>query len=85
MYDFWAAVLFGEPGFRGDPLTVHAALGTRVALGGREFGRWLELFDATVDTLFRGQVADHAKWRARRIAATMQRHIAAATEVAAVS
>jgi hemoglobin len=77
MYAFWDGVLFATPGFRGNPLAVHLALGQKVTLGDREFGRWLELFHATVDELFAGPTADEAKARAVRIAAVMQHHLAA--------
>ena len=75
MYDFWAGVLFGVAGFRGNPLAVHRDLATRVSLGDREFGRWLDLFHESVDTLFSGPCAEGAKARASRIAAVMQHHI----------
>ena len=77
MYDFWEGVLFGVAGFRGDPLSVHRELARRLPLGAREFGRWLDLFHASVDTLFSGPCADGAKTRAVRIAAVMQHHISA--------
>ena len=77
MYDFWEAVLFSAPVFEGNPLAIHRKLATRVALGAREFERWLALFDQTVDTLFRGPRAEHTKLRASRIAAVMRYHILA--------
>lgn len=78
MYAFWDGVLFTTPGFRGNPLAVHLALGRKVALGDREFDRWLALFRETVDGLFSGPAADEAKGRAVRIAGVMQHHLAAA-------
>ena len=75
MYDFWEGVLFGVAGFRGNPLAVHRELASRVALGDREFGRWLDLFHTSVDTLFSGPCAEDAKARAWRIAAVMRHHI----------
>jgi truncated hemoglobin YjbI len=33
--------------------------------------RWIELFDETIDELFTGPVAEHAKRRARQIAAAL--------------
>jgi hemoglobin len=76
MYDFWETVLFGTAtGFRGNPLAVHLALSTRVPLGEREFGRWIQLFHHTIDALFAGAVAEDAKARAVRIAGVMQHHI----------
>ena len=75
MYDFWEGVLFGVAGFRGNPLAVHRGLASRVALGDREFGRWLDLFHTSVDTLFSGPCAEDAKARALRIATVMRHHI----------
>lgn len=75
MYDFWEGVLFGAAGFRGNPLAVHRELASRVALGDREFGRWLDLFHKSVDTFFSGPCAEDAKARALRIAAVMRHHI----------
>lgn len=75
MYDFWSAVLFGTAGFQGDPLGVHKALARKTPLGEAEFSRWLQLFHATIDSLFDGPVADHAKMRAVRIASVMQYHV----------
>jgi hemoglobin len=77
MYDFWDGVLFGVSGFRGNPLFVHGELARGLPLGDREFGRWLDLFHASVDTLFSGPCADSAKTRAVRIASVMQHHISA--------
>jgi hemoglobin len=76
MYTFWEGVLFGIAGFRGSPLAIHRQLASRVPLGGQEFGRWLDLFHETVDTLFSGAGAEGAKTTAQRIAAVMQHHIA---------
>ena len=77
MYAFWEAILFGVQRFEGNPLALHLALGRRVPLGSREFGRWLTLFHATVDRLFAGPYALVAKDRATRLAAMMQHHLAA--------
>jgi hemoglobin len=77
MYAFWEGVLFGAPGFRGNPLAIHRALARRVPLGPREFGRWLALFHATIDDAFAGPCAEDAKARAVRIAGVMQYHIGA--------
>lgn len=75
MYAFWDSVLFGTPGFKGNPLAVHEALAERTPLATREFTRWLDLFSSSVDELFAGPGADAAKARAGRIAAVMQHHI----------
>ena len=61
MYAFWETVLFGRGAFQGNPLAAHLTLAQRVPLGTREFGRWIDLFHATVSTLFNGPVAEEAK------------------------
>jgi hemoglobin len=76
MYDFWETVLFGRATFKGNPLAVHLALAQLTPLTSREFDRWIALFHATVEEQFEGEVADLARLRASRIAATMQHHLA---------
>lgn len=78
MYSFWETVLFGVPGFKGNPLATHIALGTKTPLTSREFNHWVALFHQTVDELFDGVVAADAKHRAVQIATTMQYHLSAA-------
>lgn len=75
MYSFWASILFGVGGFKGDPMRVHRDLARKVPLTPVEFDRWLAVFRDTVDALFAGPHADDAKDRAVRIALTMQHHI----------
>ena len=64
MYAFWNAALFGVPGFRGNPFAKHAPL----KIGQAHFERWLELFYATIDERFEGDVAEDAKKRAELMA-----------------
>ena len=66
MYAFWSAVLFGAPGFKGNPFAKHAPL----PVAQEHFGRWLELFAETIDTNFAGPVAQEATQKAG-IMATM--------------
>lgn len=77
MYAFWESVLFGTPGFKGNPLAVHRALARRTPLTEREFDRWVALFTAAVDELFDGPVAAHARLSAARIAMAMEYHVRA--------
>ncbi len=60
MYAFWNAVLFGAPGFKGNPFAKHAPL----AIERPHFDRWLALFDGTIDSHFEGPVADETKKKA---------------------
>lgn len=66
MYAFWNAVLFGAPGFKGNPFAKHAPL----PIAQEHFGRWLELFAETIDANFAGPVAQEARQKAG-IMATM--------------
>jgi hemoglobin len=75
MYDFWESVLFGQATFKGAPLVVHRALAGLTPLTTAAFARWVALFQMTVDDLFTGPMANHAKNRAARIAVTMENNI----------
>ncbi|WP_374163124.1 group III truncated hemoglobin [Arcticibacter sp. MXS-1] len=71
MYDFWETVLFGERGFKGNPMDVHFKLNSIYPLTGEHFNRWKALFFATVDDLFAGETAEQAKQKASSIADLM--------------
>jgi hemoglobin len=75
MYDFWESVLFGTATFKGTPLVVHRALARQTPLTAEAFDRWISLFHTSVDDLFSGTMADHAKDSAIRIAAAMEEHL----------
>lgn len=64
MYAFWNAVLFGVPGFTGNPFARHAPL----PIKGEQFDRWILLFHETIDTLFAGDMAESTKKRAETMA-----------------
>jgi hemoglobin len=66
MYAFWSGLIFGKPGYVGQPFAAH----TRLPVGREHFARWLELFHATVDRLFTGAGAKRAKDAAASIAHT---------------
>jgi hemoglobin len=72
LVDFWESVLFQSGGYAGDPMAVHIHLNGLHALTGRDFEVWLGHFEATVDGLYEGEVAERAKQRARSIAMLMQ-------------
>ena len=85
MYDFWESVLFGSSTFKGTPLVVHRALAGRTPLTAETFDRWIALFHTTVDDLFCGTMADHAKNSAIRIAAAMEQHVTIRDDAAPLS
>jgi len=64
MYSFWQTVLLDERTYFGSPFPPHAKL----SVNHSHFQRWMELFNLTVDTLFQGEKAYEAKWRARKMA-----------------
>ncbi|MBC7566494.1 MAG: group III truncated hemoglobin [Pedobacter sp.] len=64
MYAFWNAVLFGVPGFTGNPFARHAPL----PIKSEHFERWILLFYGTIDQLFIGEMADNTKKRAETMA-----------------
>jgi hemoglobin len=64
MYAFWQTVLLDEQTYFGSPFPPHRQL----PVNHSHFQRWMELFTTTVDTLFEGEKAKEAKWRAGKIA-----------------
>ena len=72
MYDFWENILFQTGGFKGNPMVAHVQLHQKSPLSAAHFARWQQLFLATVDELFKGDMAELIKQRARSIATMMQ-------------
>ena len=73
LIEFWAWQLLGEPGYDGQPLRAHEPVHARTPLSATHYGRWVELFCETVDDSFRGERAEAAKVRGRKMAAAMER------------
>jgi hemoglobin len=71
--DFWCWQLLGEASYSGNPLRAHLPAHRRTPFTAEHFERWLELFSATVDHLYRGPNAEVAKGRAARMAAALSR------------
>ena len=65
MVGFWSAVLLREPGYQGQPPVVHRAI---PELEPEHFGRWLGLFQETMESLFEPKLAEHLVLRSRGIA-----------------
>lgn len=64
MQRFWQDVLLESRIHPGISFFVKA----RMFVGAVHFAKWLELWHASIDELFRGEKADEAKWRGDRIA-----------------
>jgi hemoglobin len=75
MCDFWETVLFRAGLYRGSALDAHRHVHRRTPLSGRHFVRWLTTWNHTVDEMYRGPVAEHAKIQAARIAWAMHRRL----------
>lgn len=66
MVDFWSNLLFQTGRFKGRPMQKHFPLPIRKS----DFPRWVNLFHTTVDDLFEGERATHAKRMASQVAST---------------
>lgn len=75
MCDFWETVLFRAGLYRGSALHAHRNVHQRTPLSGDHFARWLTTWNYTVDEMFEGPIAEHAKVQAARIAWAMHRRL----------
>lgn len=66
MVDFWSNLLFQTGRYNGKPFRQHLPL----PIEKQDFSRWFGLFESTVDELFEGERANHAKEMAARIASS---------------
>lgn len=71
MYDFWETILFGQKGFKGNPMEVHFKLNKIHPLLQEHFERWKSLFYDTINEHFEGKFAELAKEKAQSIADLM--------------
>jgi hemoglobin len=71
MYDFWETILFGQKGFKGNPMEVHFKLNQKHPLLTEHFEQWKSIFFTTVDEHFEGEWAELAKQKAHSIADLM--------------
>jgi len=85
MCDFWETVLFRAGKYRRNAFNVHVELHERPELGAsglteEMFDRWLQIWTATVDDLYAGDIAEHAKIQASRIAHSIHRRLHSRTD-----
>jgi hemoglobin len=57
MFAFWNFLLLGQEGITGNVFDRHKKLD----IGSKEFDRWLAYFNATIDSLFEGEITEKAK------------------------
>lgn len=72
MVDFWSTILLSSKRYQGQPLPKHRALGH---LPPGLWGRWLELFAATVHEETSGTAAEVFVQRAQQIAGHLSRRL----------
>jgi hemoglobin len=65
MVTFWSAVLLREMGYQGQPPVVHRAI---EELKPEHFGRWLALFEETMQALFEPHLAEYLSTKSQGIA-----------------
>ena len=75
MFDFWESVLFYTGNYSGNPMLAHQKLHARMPMQPIHFGRWKDLFIATVKENFTGEKAELAIARASAIAYLMEQKI----------
>jgi hemoglobin len=75
LIDYWARVLLREPGYDGYILGPHQRVHDLDAFRLEHFDRWYGLFAETVDSGWRGPVAERAKAHAARTAGMLARRL----------
>jgi len=68
--DFWVTALFGKVCFKGNPGQAHRKVDKNLNYGVSQvhFGKWLQLWFSTIDSLYEGKLAERAKDAARKMA-----------------
>ena len=64
MYRFWNTLIFGKQSYKGNPFAAHLPLPIDKA----HFHQWLKLFEENINELFKCEVAEQVKLKARSIA-----------------
>ena len=70
--DFWESVLLNTKQYRGDVMKLHQHINHLSPFKAEHFDRWVQLFCATVNEFYEGEVAERAKQRALSIATIMK-------------
>jgi hemoglobin len=71
MISFWSFILLDEAGYTTNVFDKHIHL----AIKKEYFGIWLDHFERTINSLFKGEKADLAKQRAQTIAYTFEKKL----------
>jgi len=67
--DFWQSQLLFTKRYRGNPAEVHVRVDKNEnhSISPEHFGIWLNLWFATIDELFEGEISERAKRNARKM------------------
>ena len=68
MYDFWNTLIFAAAEYKGNPFAAHTTLPVKK----EHFSNWIGIFNANMDELFQGEIAEATKKRAQMIAQVFQ-------------
>ena len=71
MYMFWEFALLGTAAYKGNPMMKHIALNAKESLTETHFERWVELWEATIDRFYEGEIALKAKERGQLMKTVM--------------
>jgi len=74
--DFWENILFQTGAYRGGLMAAHIKVHLLESLGTEHLQRWLDTWEWTVDQLFIGPRANHAKLQASRVGVNMLQRLA---------
>lgn len=74
--DFWETLLFDKKKYRENAMLKHIQLSRKSKMDAKHFERWLTVWIKTIDSNFKGKIADKTKSRAQQIAALMKVKIA---------
>lgn len=71
LVDFWDSILLDGDSYRRNQMEKHTELNKKFRLEKQHFDQWIFLWNQTIDELFAGERAEHAKFRAKSIADIM--------------
>ena len=72
LVSFWQNTLFHTGGYKNNVTQIHKNLHAQESLKDLHFEKWLQLFNETVDTHFKGEMAEKMKLRAKQVGMTIQ-------------
>lgn len=81
MYSFWETLLFGQISYKGNPMAAHFPINAQHPMKKEHFEHWLKLWTESVETLFHGEIADLAIYKAGNIARLMAHKMEVATRL----